>query len=232
MTHPTVESIGRLADQMTTSADSLAVAIGNFDDLIEQRVGERVAAELGRVNSAHAAEVAELGRQARLDRQRLEDVRDELRRQLAVQERNYQRAAAALRASGDREYQWGKRSDVDGEPPASDPAGQIGHWLAELVPACPAGRMVLLMGDLAVTANLEGDLRGNQTDVLPDGGSRVFPIGGLAKALAVVAGAPDGETAKQLRVSVRNVMVGYGIPGLVNRDRQENASSDGRPAGH
>ncbi len=212
-----LEALGQLAKQITGAAEATADMLGNLDDLIDQRARLSVAAELGKISAKHRAEVDELNRQLRNAKQRHEDVLTEIRKQFGRLSLNYQRAAAALRASGDPEYRWGKRSDVAGEPPAKEPGEQILHWLEQLMPASPDGRHVFLLGDLMVTANPEGDLRGNEAEMHPLGRSRVVPISALVEALAVLARVAVDDTAAQLQVKVRNVLVGHGVPAHVGQ---------------
>ncbi len=214
MTDVTVnlETLGRLSVQMTAAAEATAETLSNLDAVIDHRVQLALAAELATISGAHQAEVGELNRKLRATEQRHADLVTEMRRQFDRLERNYQRAAAALRASGDPEFRWGKRPDVSGEPPASEPGEQIMFWLDRLAPPAPDGRYVFLLGDVMATANPEGDLRGNETEMHPFGRSMVVPISAITEALGVVAQAPGDATALQLRVKVRNVLVGHGLP--------------------
>ena len=44
-----------------------------------------------------------------------------------------------------------------------------------------------------------------------DGGEQVVPVGALIEIARLVADAPAGETAKDLRERVRNMMIGHGL---------------------
>lgn len=220
-----LESLGRLAEQMTTAAAQVAAGAGAFDDLVEQRVAERLQELRDQAKAEHEAVRDQLETDLASARMRADDLAAEMRRQLAVKERMYERAAAALRESGRSDY--GRAPDgVEGEPPASDPAAQVVHWLDGVVPPWPADRMVFYMGDLMAVTNLEGDRRGYNADLQdlhPNGASRTVPVGALVLALKVVAAArADQSTGDTLR-HVRNLLIGYGVPGRAEHDRDQDA---------
>lgn len=213
----TVEAMQRLAEQMTTAAGTVAAAAAGFDELVDERVQERVAALMSQHADGYESQIDELNATLAREKERLTDVVAELRRQIRSRDRLYDRAVAVLREAGRTEF--GRSTGgVDGEPSASDPAGQIMYWLDLAVPPWPEGRMLYLLGTLAVTTNLEGHLGGNDTTVHPDArSSRPVPVGALVRALQTFVSAPADQPSAQTVVEVRNLLVGLGMPGAVEK---------------
>ncbi len=196
---------------MTTSdvlADRLARMIGDLDGYIERRAREiadpLIAEAEARAHAAIAENDADSAARARRD----SDLIAEMRRQITTLDRSCQRAWAQLRESGARIY--GRVAEVPGEVRADNPAGQILHWVGQIMPEWPDDQEL----HSSITS-YRGPFGVNRTAVdfecHPSPSSRGFPVGAFIRAVQAVATHDRDATATDVIVTVRNVLAGNNV---------------------
>ncbi len=208
-----------------TLAELLAELRGVTADLgayIERQANAIAAPRISAAEHAAETRIANvtdaLGRDLQLER----DLTAELRRQVDGMERAYYRALAALNSTGAAGYR-SPHHGVPGEPHASDPAGQILHWLDQVIPPWPDGHELIAGGNCVIFVS---PAKPNRTAVdyetHPNPYSRSIPLGALIRALQAVARCDPNEHAGDAIIAARNVLVGNQLPLAAESARRED----------
>jgi hypothetical protein len=208
---PVGEVVG-MAQTLTDGLQHLVRVAGGISEHVEARAAELTEDRVQVMMAEHARQRAKMEQTIQL----AEDRSTELRGQIDMIERNYRRAAAALRASGITGVQGRAGGDVADEPSSDRPGEQIVFWLDRVMPPWPEDRELVMAG-YCMTGVLEGEPKDNAAEIRPAGVSRVVPLGALITALKAVADIEPDATGRRAQTVIRNVLAGHGVPEAAER---------------